>query len=520
MYGRLFLYTPRSGSKIIAQSQCPMFPRWSVETLTNGSHVIHYTAPLYRVPASTRQHRADVGSILRHVARTADRDTNPRSLLAWDDCGEISFVADEKSVMDIEQIVRKFGRGGGLAEAIRHQREEQEIFGSGGVDTRLFSSSTSAEILHVTDHATGFLPPHKSRATAEIEPATFGDLDLSTALDLSRQILQSLWDGMSAPVPTPEEADQIAAKFAAWMDWCDDEPHREEMKVMLLAPTGQEMQDWASEHFSTHHRLSLGWYPDYPAHWSSGEGGGDSEDDEIASDPTPEPIAEIVTEPTEEEVAAQKKNEADALFAEIWRENLRGAVGHWMAANLDHPYPVLDSDADVITAHHAICRRVAAVWAGYSHMDWRTPDIFYRATDPDSLDLLPAILPALPNNEFGDSPNEDSWMEWLETLSPAQLLSFLLYTSDVEGNEADWDIEGFNTNAPHDFKKIINALSHAFPFPFAHMGLEPHPEKKERWVLKNWHDFYLNRRRLPLARWEILRRHFAALCRMAEHAPE
>lgn len=506
MYGRLFLYTPRSGSKIIAQSQCPSCPRWAVETLTNGSHIIHYTSPLYRVPASTRTHRADVGSILKHVARTADRSSNPRSLLAWDDCGEISFVGDERSVMDIEQIVRKVGRGEGLVEAVQNAREEQEIFGSSGPDTRLFAHPVSTAILHVTNGYVSTHPAHKSRATIDIEPATFGDLPCSDAQYITSEVLDALWNGMSAPVPTPEEADQIAAKFAAWMDWPEDTAHREDMKAMLLEPVGPEMQDWANEFFSTHHRLSLCFYPSYPAHWS-----GDEEE-------TPEPIAESAPEPTEEEVAAQKKNEADALFAEIWREHFRGQIGHWMAANLDHPYPVLDSDADVIAAHSAICERVAGVWSGWSDLWWRTPDIYSRAIEGDG--LYSSILPPLPRGEEGDTPNSDVWMEWIAALNPNQLLKFLLYTSEVEGHEADWDIEGFNTNEPADVKEIINALSHAFPFPFGHRGLDPHPTKKERWVLKDWHGFYLNRRRLPLARWEILRRHFAALVKMAEHAPE
>ena len=150
-------------------------------------------------------------------------------------------------------------------------------------------------------------------------------------------------------------------------------------------------------------------------------------------------------------------------------------------------------------------------------MWWRSPDIYSRAIDGDG--LYPAILPLLPRREEGDSPNDDVWTEWLEQLSPSQLLDFLRYTSDVEGNEADWDIEGFNTNESADVKKTINTLSHAFPFPFPHVGLEPHPTKKERWVLKNWHDFYLNRRHLPLSRWDVLRRHFTALVKMAEHAP-
>lgn len=510
MNGRLFLYTPRSGSKIIAQSQCPMAPRWAVETLTNGSHVIHYTAPLYRVPASTRRHRADVGSILKHVARSE----NPRSLLAWDDCGDISFMGDERSIMDIEQIVRKFGRGEGLVEAIQHQREEAEIFGSSGPDTRLFAHPVSTAILHVTNGYVSTHPAHKSRATIDIEPATFGDLPCSDAQYITSEVLDALWNGMSAPVPTPEEADQIAAKFAAWMSWPEDTAHREDMKAMLLEPVGPEMQDWANEFFSTHHRLSLGWNPDYPAHWADES----KEDEGEATEPTPEPIAESAPEPTEEDVAAQKKNEADAAFAEIWREHLRGSIAHWMAANLDHPYPCLDSDADVIVAHGAICRRVAGVWAGWSNLWWRSPDIYSRAIEEDG--LFPASLPMIPRSEEGDSPNNDVWTEWIAALNPNQLLAFLLYTSEAQGNEADWGIEGFNTNEPADVKKIINALSHAFPFPFAHAGLEPHPTKKERWVLKDWHDFYLNRRHLPLARWDILRRHFAALVKMAEHAPE
>lgn len=498
MYGRLFLYTPRSGSKIFARSQCPSVPRWAVETLTNGSHIIHYTAPLYRVPASTRQHRRDVGAILKHVARTADRDTSPRSLLAWDDCGEISFVADERSVMDIEHLFCKFGRGEGMIEAIQHAREEEAIFGSGGADTRLFSSPAGSEILHVTNGYTSFYPAHKDRATVEAEPATFGDLPGSDEY-ITSQLLDALWNGMSAPVPTPEEAAQIVERFAAWMNWLSTEPHAAEMKAMLLNPTGQELQDWANGFFSAHHRIDLGFYPVRPAHWPSGE---DEEDE---------------TEPTEEDVAAQKKNEKDAAFAEVWREHLRGSIGHWMAANLYHPYPVLDSDADVVEAHAEICRRVAGMWAGWSNMWWRSPDIYSRAIDGDG--LYPANLPMLPRREEGDSPNDDVWTEWLGDLSPKQLLAFLLYTSEVEGNEADWDIVGFNTNAPDSWKKTINALSHAFPFPFAHVGLEPHPTKKERWVLKNWHDFYLNRRHLLLGRWDVLRRHFAALVKMAEHAP-
>lgn len=508
MYGKLFLYTPRSGSKIFAQSQSPTTPRWAVETLTNGSHIIHYTAPLYRVPASTRQHRADVGSILRHIARSADRSTNPRSLLAWDQCGQISFVADAKAIMDIEAIVRKFGRGEGLLEAIQHAREEAEIFGDGGADTRLFAHPVSGAILYVANSYVSTHPPHKSRAAVEAEPPTFGDLPTEHALSETKALLQVLWDGMSAPVPTPEEAENIVAKFSDWMDWCDDESHREEMRAMLLCRFGQELQDWANEFFSKYHRLSLCWHPDDPAHWASG-------DEEPTEEPTPEPIAEIASEPTEEEVAAQKKNEA---FAEVWREHFRGSVGHWMAANLNYPYPCVDADADVIVAHSVICRRVAGVWAGWSDMWWRSPSIYSRATEGDG--LYPEILPLLPRREEGGSPNSDVWTEWLEQLSPSQLLDFLRFTSEVEGNEKDWDIEGFNTNEPADVKKTINALSHAFPFPFAHMGFQPHPTKKERWVLKDWHDFYLNRRHLPLARWDVLRRHFAALCRMAEHAPE
>lgn len=514
MYGRLFLYTPRSGSKIFARSQCPSEPRWAVETLQNGSHIIHFTAPLYRVPSSTRQHRADVGAILRHVARTADRDTSPRSLLAWDDCGEISFVADEKSVNEIERIVRKFNRGEGLLFAMQHQYEEEIIFGDGGPDTRLFAHPSGA-ILHVANGYVSTHPAHKSREEVEMEPATFGDLPGSDAQYVTCEVLDALWNGMSAPVPSEAEAEQIVERFAAWMDWCDDTTHAAEMKKMLLDPTGQELQDWANEHFEKHHRISLGFYPEWPAHWVDES---KEDEDEIASEPTSEPIAEITAEPTEEEVAAQKKNEEDAAFAETWREHLRGQIGHWMASNLNHPYPRLDTDADVVSAHAEICRRVAAVWAGWSNMWWRSPDIYSRAIDGDG--LYPANLPMLPRREEGDSPNDDVWTEWLEQLSPGQLIAFLLYTSEVEGNEADWDIVGFNTNAPDDWKKTINALSHAFPFPFAHMGLEPHPTKKERWVLKSWHDFYLNRRRLILPRWDLLRRHFAALVKMAEHAPE
>lgn len=281
----LYLYTPRSGSKIFATSQCPMAPRWAVETLTNGSHIIHYTAPLYRVPASTRQHRADVQAILRHVARTADRSSKPRVMIAWDDRGEIGFIADERSIMDIEGIVQKFQRGGGLIEAILHAREEAEIFGSSGPDTRLFSSF-DGQIIHVTNGYTGFVAPHKSRAVLEAEPATFGDLDTHTAMGLSRQLLQSLWDGMSGPVPTPEEAAQFAARFASWMDWCDDEPHREEMKS-LLNPLGKELPEWANDYFHQQH-LSLGWFPDYPAHWADES----KEDEGEATEPTPEPTEE------------------------------------------------------------------------------------------------------------------------------------------------------------------------------------------------------------------------------------
>lgn len=507
MYGKLFLYTPHSGSKIFARSQCPMAPRWAVETLTNSSHVIHYTAPLYRVPSSTRAHRADVGAILRYVARTADRSSNPRSLLAWDDCGEISFIGDERSVMDIEQIVRKFGRGEGLVEAVQNAREEQEIFGSSGPDTRLFAHPVSTAILHVTNGYVSTHPAHKSRATIDIEPATFGDLSCSDAQYITSEVLDALWNGMSAPVPTPEEAEQIVQKFAAWMDWCDDEPHREDMRKMLLNPTGQELQDWANEYFEKHHRISLDFHPSYPAHWVS-------EEDEIP-EPTPEPIAEITSKPTPEEIAAQKKNEADAAFAEVWREHLRGSIGHWMAANLNHPYPCVDADADVVEAHGAICRRVAAVWSGWSDMWWRSPSIWIRAIQSD----YPTHIPPLPSLPSHDSPCVEAWAEWLHTLSPLGLLSFLLYTSEMEGNPADWDMEGFNTNAPAEQKKTINALSHAFPFPFPHVGLEPHPTKKERWVLKSWHDFYLNRRHLPLSRWDVLRRHFSALLKMAEHAP-
>ena len=154
-------------------------------------------------------------------------------------------------------------------------------------------------------------------------------------------------------------------------------------------------------------------------------------------------------------------------------------------------------------------------------MWWRSPDLFCRATDPDSLESYPTSLPPIPTNEeFGDSPNSDVWTEWLEQLSPSQLLDFLRYTSKVEGNEKDWDIEGFNTNAPDDWKKTINALSHAFPFPFAAEGLVPHPTQGGRFVLQDWNDLYLYRRRLPHAKFEVVRRHFAALVKMAEHAPE
>lgn len=518
MYGRLFLYTPRSGSKIIAQSQSSTAPRWAVETLNNGSHIIHYTAPLYRVPASTRQHRADVGSILRHIARSADRSTNPRSLLAWDQCGQISFVADAKAIMDIEAIVRKFGRGEGILEAIQHAREEAEIFGDGGADTRLFAHPVSGAILYVANSYVSTHPPHKSRAAVEAEPPTFGDLPTEHALSETKALLQVLWDGMSAPVPTPEEAEQIVSRFAAWMDWCDDESHREDIKAMLLCRFGQELQDWANEFFSKYHRLSLCWHPDDPAHWASG-------DEEPTEEPTPEPIAEIASEPTPEDVAAQKKNEEDAAFAEIWREHIRGSIGHWMAANLDHPYPVLDSDADVIAAHSAICERVAGVWSGWSDLWWRTPDIFCRATDPSSLESYPASLPALPvNEEFGDSPNDDVWTEWLAQLNPAQLLAFLIWMGNFYGQTSEmWENIDISNISQKQWD-VMSAISHTFPFPYSRAvsGLDGHPTRHELTVLppRKTQDLNNNRRRMPPHKWNVIRRHFAALVKMAEHAPE
>lgn len=519
MYGKLFLYTPRSGSKIFARSQCPSEPRWALETLHNGSHIIHYTAPLYRVPASTRQHRADVGSILRYVARTADRSSNPRSLLAWDDRGAISFVADEKSVQEIEHLFCKFGRGEGMIEAIQHKREEAEIFGDGGgADTRLFAHPVSGAILHVTNGYVSTHPAHKSREEIEAEPATFGDLPGSDAQYVTSEVLDTLWNGMSAPVPTPEEAEQIAARFAAWMDWPDD-IHASDMKKMLLCPNGQELQDWANEFFSAHHRISLGWYPEYPAHWSSGE------DEEDAGEPTPEPTPEPIAEPTPEEIAAQKKNEADAAFAETWREHLRGSIGHWMAANLNHPYPCVDADADVVEAHSAICMRIAGFWAGYSDMNWRTPDLFYRATDPSSLENYPDSLPPVPmNEEFGDSPNKDVWFEWLAALDPAQLLAFLLWMGNFYGQDSDlWDIIDIIDISQKQWD-TMSAISHTFPFPFprAVCGLDGHPTRHELTVLppRKTQDLNNNRRRIPPHKWNVIRRHFAALVKMAEHAPE
>lgn len=518
MYGRLFLYTPRSGSKIFAKSQSPVAPRWAVETLQNGSHIIHYTAPLYCVSSSTRQHRADVGAILKHVARLP---SNPRSLLAWDDRGEISFVADPRSVADIEQIVGKFGRGEGLLAAFQHAREEADIFGDGGgADTRLFAHPVSGAILHVTNGYVSTHPAHKSRASAEMEPATFGDFPRSDAHNISLQLLQALWNGMSAPVPTEAEAEQIVQNFAQWMDWCDDTTHAAEMKAMLLCPNGQELQDWANEFFEKHHRISLGFYPAYPAHWPSGI------EDEITAEPTPEPITEITPEPTEEEIAAQKKNEAEALFASVWREHLRGSIGHWMAANLRHPYPCVDADADVVEAHSAICRRVAGLWAGYSDMNWRTPDLFYRATaDPASLENYPDSLPPVPmNEEFGDSPNKDVWFEWLAALDPAQLLSFLVWMEIHYGQDSDlWEMIDIH-NIPQKQWDVMSALSHTFPFPFPSssvVGLDGHPTRHELAVLppRKTQDLNNNRRRMPLSRWNVIRRHFVAIELMAEHAP-
>jgi hypothetical protein len=128
------------------------------------------------------------------------------------------------------------------------------------------------------------------------------------------------------------------------------------------------------------------------------------------------------------------------------------------------------------------------------------------------------------NEEFGDSPNSDVWFEWLADLDPAQLLAFLTWMDLFHSQTSEmWEMIDIH-NIPQKQWDAMSKISHTFPFPSPSsvVGLDGHPTRHELTVLppRKTQDLNNNRRRIPPHKWNVIRRHFAALVKMAEHAPE
>lgn len=502
---KTFLYTPRSGSKIFAQSVNANRPKVAVETLQNGSHIVHYTCPIFSFAPARRLERFEVRQLLEFLAR---KDIG--NLIAWDEQGCITFAADMEIAEKASALATRHGRALMIRDAVDLAKEGLEIWPVADHLLWLPPKPLDGTIEQGEAARVEVFPAHEKHSSyREGSRVTFGDLDWYHATHLLKRLLEEIQGH-----PYSDALHFVSV----YMDGYEG----------FRVPEDGSILEYVREFFGDR----VGSVRSFFADWKTEE----VEEVEESEDPGWHEEA-VEVGPSEEEkaaeaeAAAQKKKEEESLEKIArdgeWRRVLRTELGAlekhpWFAHCFDHA--VLTREPMKI--REELFESIARRYGGWSDMWWRSPaawDRILSALKEDSYNY--PTVPIFPMRPEGDAPSEEEWSEWLFSLTPCQFASFAKWLKEADSEilfleEYGMEAWPFNANADDALKEKIEALSETFPFPFPHKGLTPHPQTKDRYVLgvNGWHDFYLRRGSLRIEKLRLLRRHFSMLERMAEIA--